>query len=407
MTDTSPNKPTRGPGRRNDGHRGVNIALQGGGAHGAYTWGVLDRLFEDDRIWIEGISGTSAGAMNAVVAAHGMHENGAEGARAHLRKFWRAVSDAARFSPIQRSLFARATGNWSLESSPGYMWMNFMQRLASPYDLNPLSVDPLRKIVEDIVDFDRVRRLTGMGVFLSATNVETGRIRVFEKSEVTLETVMASACLPNIYQAVEIDGVPYWDGGFMGNPPLFPFFHGSPSDDIIIVQINPVEREGTPRGAAEIQNRINEITFNASLLHELRSIDFVRRLLDAGKLDPKDYKRMHMHIISACERMIDLDASSKLNAEWSFLEHLFEIGRETADEWLSENFENLGKRSSTNIRDMFDGYRLPDGDELSGAAKPAKASSSKPRSSKSKSARKTAGKTAPKTAPKTPRKAAE
>ncbi|MEO0371123.1 MAG: patatin-like phospholipase family protein [Pseudomonadota bacterium] len=353
--------PTRGPGRRNSGHRGVNIALQGGGAHGAYTWGVLDRLFEDDRIWIESMSGTSAGAMNAVVAAHGMHENGAEGARTHLEAFWRAVSEASVWSPMQRSPLAKAVGDWSLDSSPGYMWMNFLQRVASPYDLNPLRVDPLRKIVERMVDFDRVRGVTGMGVFLSATNVETGRIRVFEKPEITLDTVMASACLPNIYQAVEIDGVPYWDGGFMGNPPLFPFFKGSPSDDIIIVQINPVERKGTPMRAAEIQNRQNEITFNASLLHELRSIDFVRRLLDAGKLDPAEYKRMHVHVISACERMIDLDASSKLNAEWSFLRHLFEIGRETADEWLVENFDNLGKRSSTVIREMFDGYRLPDG----------------------------------------------
>ncbi|MEL7396246.1 MAG: patatin-like phospholipase family protein [Pseudomonadota bacterium] len=348
--------PTRGPGRRTKNHKGVNIALQGGGAHGAYTWGVLDRLFEDDRIWVEGISGTSAGAMNAVVAAHGMHENGAEGARAHLAKFWRAVSDAARFSPVQRSLFAKATGDWSLETSPGYMMMNFIKQVASPYDFNPMDVDPLRQIVEETVDFKRVRDLTGMGVFLSATNVETGRIRVFEKSEITLDAVMASACLPNVYKAVEIDGVPYWDGGYMGNPPLFPFFGKSPSDDIIIVQINPVERKGTPTSASEIHNRMNEITFNSSLLHALRAIDFVRRLLDAGQLDPKKYKYMHMHIISACERMIDLDASSKMNAEWLFLKHLFEIGRETASEWLDENFDNLGVRSSTNIRAMFEGH---------------------------------------------------
>lgn len=366
MNDAAADKPKRGPGRRNDDHRGVNIALQGGGAHGAYTWGVLDRLFEDDRIWIEGISGTSAGAMNAVVAAHGMHENGAEGARAHLAKFWRAVSNAARFSPIKRSLFARATGDWSLESSPGYMWMNFMQRVASPYDLNPLGLDPLRKIVEEFVDFDRVRGVTGMGVFLSATNVQTGRVRVFEKPEITLDAVMASACLPNVYKAVEIDGVPYWDGGYMGNPPLFPFFQGSPSNDIIIVQINPVERKTTPTSASEIQNRLNEITFNSSLLHSLRAIDFVRRMLDAGQLDPEQYKYMHMHIISACDRMIDLDASSKLNAEWSFLQHLFEIGRETATEWLDENFDNLGKRSSTNIREMFEGQGYSPESEMYG-----------------------------------------
>lgn len=348
-------RPTRGPGRRNSGHKGVNIALQGGGAHGAFTWGVLDKFFEDDRIWIDAISGTSAGAMNAVVAAQGMQENGATGARERLAEFWRAVSDAARASPVQRTPWAKATGDWSLDGSPGYLMMNMMQRLASPYDLNPFGFDPLRDVVERLVDFDKVRGCGDMGVFLSATNVETGRVKVFHRDEITLDVTMASACLPQMFQAVEIDGVPYWDGGFMGNPPLFPFFHGSPSSDILIVQINPILREGVPRGAAEIQNRINEITFNSALQHELRAIDFVRRLLDAGHLDETKYRRMRMHIVHARKQMRRLDASSKLNAEWAFLQHLFEIGRETADRWLKDHFDDLGVRSSVDIREMFDG----------------------------------------------------
>ena len=348
------NTVTRGPGRRNSDHKGVNIALQGGGAHGAFTWGVLDRFFEDDRLWIDAISGTSAGAMNAVVAAAGMHENGAVGARDKLTEFWHEVSRASRISPIQRSWWAKATGDWSLESSPGFQWMNFVQRVASPYDMNPFQYNPLRTVLDRVVDFDRVRRCTDMGVFVSATNVETGRVKVFDRSELTLDSAMASACLPYMFHAVEIDGVPYWDGGYMGNPPLFPFFHGSPSNDILIVQINPIERPGTPRRAADIQNRINEITFNSALMHELRSIDFVRRLLDAGQLDETKYRRMNVHVIDLCPQIAKLDASSKLNAEWDFLLYLYETGRQIADSWMDSHFDAIGSHSSAEMRHMFD-----------------------------------------------------
>lgn len=352
------NVATRGPGRRNARHKGVNIALQGGGAHGAFTWGVLDKFFEDDRLWIDAISGTSAGAMNAVVAAHGMHENGAIGARAKLQEFWRAVSAAARASPIQRSWWAKASGDWSLETSPGFHWMNAIQRIASPYDLNPFQFNPLREVLKETVDFDRVRRCTDMGVFISATNVETGRVKVFAREDITLDSTMASACLPYLFQAVEIDGVPYWDGGYMGNPPLFPFFHGSASSDIVIVQINPIERPGHPKQAAAIQNRINEITFNSALLHELRAIDFIRRLLDAGQLDASKYRRMNVHVVDLCPQIAKLDASSKLNAEWDFLCFLFETGRQVAGEWLDRNFETIGVGSSVEVRHMFDEFAV-------------------------------------------------
>jgi len=360
-------RPRTGPGRRTSRHKGVNLALQGGGAHGAFTWGVLDKLFEDDRIWIEAISGTSAGAMNAVVAAQGMYEDGAIGARAHLARFWREVSHAALASPMRRSWWAKMIGSWSLETSPGYVWASLMQRMASPYDFNPFGIDPLRRIIDRLVDFDKVRRCGDLGVFIGATNVETGRVRVFEREELNVDVVMASACLPFLFQAVQIDGEPYWDGGFMGNPPLFPFFHGSPSSDIVIVQINPVLRPGTPKSAAEIQNRINEITFNSALLHELRSIDFVRRLLDAGHLDASRYRHMNIHIIHSRKQMRRLDASSKLNAEWAFLQHLFETGRATAARWLDRHFDDLGRESTVDIRQMFEGFgALPGIEPLAG-----------------------------------------
>ena len=345
------------PSRRTARHeKSINLALQGGGAHGAFTWGVLDKLFEDDRLWIEAISGTSAGAMNAVVAAQGMYEDGAAGARRRLHEFWHATSCAARASPIRRSPWAHLTGSWSLETSPGYLFLDLLQRVASPYDLNPLDLNPLRDMVARLVDFGQVRACTDMEIFVAATNVESGRVRIFERDEITLDVVMASACLPYLHKAVEVEGSPYWDGGFMGNPPLFPFFYNSPANDVVIVQINPVFRPGTPRSAQEILNRVNEITFNSALLHELRAVDFVRRLIENGKLGPDEYRRMNIHIIEARKQMRPLDASSKLNAEWAFLRHLFGIGRDAAQRWLRHHYDDLGVRSSVDIRQMFQGF---------------------------------------------------
>lgn len=346
--------PVTGLARRNKAHKGVNLALQGGGAHGAFTWGVLDKFFEDDRIWIDAISGTSAGAMNAVVASQGMNEGGAEGARAALAKFWKAVSDGAGSSPIRRSAAAKAMGDWSLKLSPTYMFFDLWTRMVSPYQFNAFDLNPLRDLVGKMVDFGKVRGGGDMGVYIGATNVETGRVRVFDHHEIGLDEVMASACLPSLYRAVQINGVPYWDGGFMGNPPLFPLLRNSPSNDILIVQINPVVRPGTPTTAMDIQNRLNEITFNSSLLHELRAIDFINRLLEAGKLDAAEYRRMNLHIVQSGERMRALDATSKLNAEWDFLKYLFEIGRESATHWLEAHFDDLGKRSSFNVRELFE-----------------------------------------------------
>ena len=341
--------------RRKTFEKSINLALQGGGAHGAFTWGVLDRLLEDGRIYIEAISGTSAGAMNAVIVADGLMRAGEDGARESLARFWKGVSDAARLSPIQRGPIDIFMGNWSLDNSPSFILSDLLNRITSPYDVNPFNLNPLKDLLEREVDFDLVRSCDKIKIFVSATNVETGRVKVFNRHELTCEMVMASACLPFMFQAVEIDGAPYWDGGYMGNPVLFPFYNHSECDDIVIIQINPVERKGTPRTAREILNRVNEITFNSSLLKELRAIDFVRRLLDEGKLAPDDYRRLHVHVIEAQDQIMPLGASSKLNAEWAFLRHLFEIGREAAGVWIERCYEHLGKNSTIDTRAMFQG----------------------------------------------------
>ena len=240
----------------------VNVALQGGGSHGAFTWGVLDRLLEDGRIGFEAISGTSAGAMNAVVVADGFMKGGPDGARQALEDFWQAVSREGAKSPIQRSPVNVLMGDWSLDTSPGYLFFDHLTRLASPYQLNPLNHNPLRDLLEAQINFDRVAACDKMKLFVSATNVHTGRVKVFTCGEISPDVIMASACLPLMFQAVEIDGVPYWDGGYMGNPALFPFFDSCASSDVILVQINPIERKTTPRTAREILNRVNEIAFN-------------------------------------------------------------------------------------------------------------------------------------------------
>ncbi len=330
----------------------INLALQGGGAHGAFTWGVLDWLLENDKFEIDGVTGTSAGAMNAVALASGMHQGGNDGARELLERFWRAVSERSFLSPIKRSPVDIALGQWSLDFSPSYLAFDLVSRFASPYEFNPLNANPLRDVVAETVDFDCVRHCEHIKLYIAATNVFTGKIRVFSAHEVTLDAVMASACLPHLFQAVEIDGEPYWDGGYMGNPPLYPLFYHTETPDTVLIQINPLERRETPRTAREILNRLNEITFNSTLTRELRAVDFVTRLIEDGKLSRQDYMKVHFHRISAA-RLKPLQASSKMNAEWAFLTELRDIGRETARQWAEENFDAIGERSTVDLRQEF------------------------------------------------------
>lgn len=334
------------------GDKKIELALQGGGAHGAYSWGVLDRLLEDGKLDIEAISGTSAGAMNAVVLADGMVRGGRDGAREALQKFWRAVSDAARFSPIQRSPIDRLMGRWSLDTSPGYIAMDLLSRLASPYELNLFDLNPLRDVLEASVDFENVNACQSVKLFVTATNVRTGLPRTFRRGELTVDAVMASACLPTLYKAVEIDGEPYWDGGYMGNPALYPLVDESDCRDLLIVQINPIRSDELPTTAAEIQNRLNEITFNAALIKELRAITLLRRLIKAEGLENERYRDMRLHRIGG-HGLEHLSASSKLNAEWDFLTHLRDHGRAAAEAWLARHRDDIGQRSTFDPDTLF------------------------------------------------------
>jgi NTE family protein len=323
----------------------VSLALQGGGAHGAFTWGVLDALLEDGRIAIEAIAGASAGAMNAVVMVEGWLEGGIDGARSALETFWRRASIDGSLSPAQRGLLSRMLGLWSNQA-----WTDVIAQSFSPYELNPLNINPLRDAIDALIDFDRVRAQTDVEIFLSATNVWTGKVEIFTREELTADHVMASACLPTVFQAVEIDGVPYWDGGYMGNPALFPLFYQTVTDDILLVQINPLERRQTPRTAREIQDRLNEITFNGNVMRELRAVAFIKRLIEEGKLSPNEYKNVHMHRIDASGVLDDYEASSKSNMEWDFFVQLRDAGRRTAQSWLAHDYEAIGVRGTLDLQ---------------------------------------------------------
>src|SRR5262245_4339244 len=332
----------------------INLALQGGGAHGAFTWGVLDRLLDDERISFEGISATSAGAMNAVVLAYGMTEGGRKGGQKALAGFWRRVSHAAAMSPLQPTWLDRLTGHRSLEWSPAFFALDMISRVLSPYQFNPLNHNPLREVLLQSVDFERLRSAQcPVKLFLSATNVRTGKVKVFENDVICPERVLASGCLPFLFQAVEIDGEHYWDGGYMGNPAIFPLIYGCDSRDMLIVHINPLEREALPISAFEIMNRVNEISFNSSLRREMRAISFVTELIDENPAGHKALKRILVHAIAADDIMSGLGAASKLNGDWEFLTYLRDQGRDHADRWLASNFDRLGRDSTVDIRKEY------------------------------------------------------
>lgn len=259
----------------------INLALQGGGSHGAFSWGILDRLLEEPWLKIDAISGASAGAMNAAVLADGWTTGGASGAGPALDAYWERVASAAAFSPLQRTPLDRLLGRWTLDTSPVFIAFELMSRVFSPYDLNPCGYNPLTAVLEASIDFKRLVQ-SPIKLFVTATNVRTGRGRIFRNAELTPEALLASACLPTMFQAIEVDDEPYWDGGFAGNPTMTPLVRESNAQDTILVQINPRERPGTPRSAAEILNRLNEVSFNATLMKELRMIALMREMADPG-----------------------------------------------------------------------------------------------------------------------------
>ncbi|MEK0083754.1 patatin-like phospholipase family protein [Benzoatithermus flavus] len=331
----------------------INLALQGGGAHGAFTWGALDRLLEDGRLEIAGICGTSAGAMNATALAYGLARGGPEEARAVLNRFWSLVAERALFSPFQPTPLDRLVSKGDMELSPSWHFYDALSRMVSPYVANPLNYNPLVDILDQVVDFAWLKRNLTIRLFVCATNVKTGKIRVFSGEEISAKAVMASACLPSLFQAVEVEGEYYWDGGFMGNPPIFPLIYETDCEDMLIVQINPIEIEHVPMTAQTIVDRINEISFNSSLMREMRAIAFVQKLLAEHRIPRGRYKDVKIHLIEAEEAMRPLGYSSKLNASADFLCWLRALGRERAGLFLDEAYDKIGVASSVDIAAKF------------------------------------------------------
>jgi NTE family protein len=332
----------------------ISLALQGGGSHGAFTWGVLDALLEDGRVRIDGVSGASAGAMNAVALGQGYivakdkNKDPLEAARETLASFWNEVVTISAVSSPLRNMMDMWLGGWRI-AAPN----------VSPYQTNPLDINPLRKLVENHFDFERIGRLAEPRIFISATHVNTGKAEIFSGKRLHASSLMASACLPMLFQAVEIDGQHYWDGGFSGNPAMHPLIYRCHASDLLLVQINPLTRRAAPNEAGDIMDRVNELTFNASLLAQMRSIDFVNRMLTRGNLDKNRYRPILLHRIDGGAELEALPASSKTSADGSMILKLRDLGRESAQQWLAEHFADLGRRTSIDIsHDYLDDMRM-------------------------------------------------
>jgi len=331
----------------------INLALQGGGSHGAFTWGVLERLMGDRRLHIAGLSGTSAGAMNAVVMADGFIKDRREGAIKSIRAFWERISETGFFNSRTQAFWKGYGSTVNLDSTPLYGMFDMITRMFSPYELNPMDYNPLLEIVEEMIDFEELRKHTELKLFVTATNVRTGKPRVFTTHEMTAEVLMASACLPLVFKAVEVEGEHYWDGGYMGNPSIYPLVHECESKDVIIIQINPLRRDDVPTTARDILNRLNELSFNTSVVREMRGFATISQLIDSGQLSNHHYAQVNFHMIEAQDYLADLNASSKFNTDIAFLEDLHQRGWRAADDWLTANYEHLGARSTLDVMDVF------------------------------------------------------
>lgn len=345
--------------------RSINLALQGGGSHGAFTWGVLDTLLADARIHIEGLSGASAGAVNAVALAHGYaqarlaQQDAREAARASLARVWGQIMAMGSLGAFQRSLATMLWGGLPTEFAPTNIMTQTFAGLFSPYQANPLDINPLRSLLEREIDFEAIAQPGGPKVFVSATQVNTGKAVVFSGKRLTSQAVMASACLPTLFRAVEIDGEPYWDGGYSVNPAMTPLIEHCDSADLVLVQINPLRRDAVPQTPHEIVDRVNELTFNASLLTQMRAIEFINRLLADGWLQGSRCKRVLLHRIDGGKAMQQYPASSKISTDAAMIQQLFELGQAAGRQWLARHFDALGLRSTVNIsRDYLDDTRL-------------------------------------------------
>jgi NTE family protein len=329
----------------------VNLALQGGGSHGAFTRGVLDRLLEDDRLTFDGVTATSAGAINAVLLADGLAAGGRDAAKASLHRFWQRMSAIASRGIFQPSWIDKTNPDYGLEHSPGYVFMDVLSYFSSPYLFNPFNFNPLKGLLEEIVDFDRIRRLRPFKLFMSATNVQSGKVKIFTEKEVRVDHVLASTCLPLLMRPVEIGGEYFWDGAFVANPAIYPLVYECDSCDVVMVHITPAERREIPLASHAAMNRMQEIAYNATLVREMRAIAFLNRLMDQGKLTGA--KRMLIHIIEADDVVRELSNSSKLNGDWDFLQHLHAVGRARAEAWLTANFDHLGVDSTVDLQGKY------------------------------------------------------
>lgn len=346
--------------RKKSDSKQINLALQGGGAHGAFAWGVLDMLCEDGRLEIDGLSATSAGAMNAAVYSYGHMQGGLDGAREALHNFWFDISEAGKaFSPVQPSWFERWCGWGAMDQTLSYMLFDQFTKTFSPYEFNPMNFNPLRDVLCRHVDFEELTACKSTKMFICATNVRTNKIKVFQNKEVSCDAILASACLPMLFQAVEIDGEAYWDGGYVGNPALYPLVYHTDTRDIVIVHINPVYREEVPKTSREILNRVNEVSFNSSLLREMRTFEFVKRLVEDKWIKPEfmdhfHFKHLRMHAIRADDVTKEFSMASKFSPDWDFLCHLRDQGREVTKAWIKKNYSKVEKESTVDLRAEFE-----------------------------------------------------
>ena len=348
------------------GRPSVDLALQGGGSHGAFTWGALDRLLDDDGIDISGISGTSSGGINGAVMLTGYVKGHAQGgpevarrsAQAALKDFWNDVSShGPLFSPLTVDPRGLLKPQFNVDQFPGYQWMNLLTRAFSPYEFNPLNLNPLKDAVNRHVDVGTLRhgcKVCDIQLFVTATSVRTGQARIFTGDELSIDALMASACLPLAFQAVHIDGEDYWDGGYTGNPAFYPLIYNTAAEDILLIKINPLQRDSTPTRSIDIIDRLGELTCNTSMIAELRAIAFVQRLLKEEKLERSRYRKdLKLHMVADDDGLAPYNPSSKSNSDAAFVQHLHDLGHAAADRWLQAHRQDVGVRSSLDIAQTF------------------------------------------------------
>lgn len=338
---------------KNKKKKKIALALQGGGAHGAFTWGVLDKFLECDLFEIEGISGTSAGGMNAVALIQGMMENGPEGARDTLGSYWNEITELNYLSPYQMSYIDKAKEDYNFSKNPMFQMMNVMKSFFSPYDTNPFDTNLLKNLLSKFFKFNQLKKYKEIKLFLCATHVKSGKLRIFKLEDLSLDVMLASSCLPSLFKAVEIEGESYWDGGFVGNPAIYPLIYDCETPDIVIIQLTPNTRNEIPHSSQEISDRHKEITYNACLMRELRSIILITDMIEKGIINDPKIKKLHMHLIKNEDFFRSLDISSAVNTNRQFITKLYNEGYKTAEKWIEENYDSIGKKGTAELRKDF------------------------------------------------------